>query len=121
MDGVGGVTQKAIPPGETYAYEFPLVQHGTHMYHPHTDEMIQMAMGMEGFFVIHPKDGESEARGPRFLHLPPGMGGGTRHQHAESERHDGFQPVHVQQPHLTPARTHSSSKRTTACACGWRT
>ncbi len=60
MDGVGGVTQRAIPPGETYAYEFPLVQHGTHMYHPHSDEMIQMAMGMEGFFVIHPKDGEPE-------------------------------------------------------------
>ena len=60
MDGVGGVTQRAIPPGETYAYEFPLVQHGTHMYHPHTDEMIQMAMGMEGFFVIHPKDGETD-------------------------------------------------------------
>ena len=60
MDGVGGVTQRAIPPGETYAYEFPLMQHGTHMYHPHTDEMIQMAMGMQGFFVIHPKDGEPD-------------------------------------------------------------
>ena len=60
MDGVGGVTQKAIPPGETYAYEFTLKQHGTQMYHPHTDEMIQMALGMEGFFVIHPKDGEPE-------------------------------------------------------------
>ena len=60
MDGVAGVTQKAIPPGETYAYEFPLVQHGTQMYHPHTDEMVQMAMGMQGFFVIHPKGGEPE-------------------------------------------------------------
>ena len=60
MDGVGGVTQKAIPPGETYAYEFTLKQHGTQMYHPHTDEMIQMALGMQGFFVIHPKDGEEE-------------------------------------------------------------
>ncbi len=60
MDGVAGVTQRAIPPGETYAYEFPLVQHGTQMYHPHADEMIQMAMGMQGFFVIHPKAGEPE-------------------------------------------------------------
>ena len=60
MDGVGGVTQRAIPPGETYAYEFPLKQFGTQMYHPHTDEMIQMAMGLEGFFVIHPKDGEED-------------------------------------------------------------
>ena len=60
MDGVGGVTQRAIPPGETYAYEFPLIQHGTQMYHPHADEMIQMALGMQGFFVIHPKDGEPD-------------------------------------------------------------
>ena len=57
MDGVGGVTQKHIPPGETYAYEFPLVQPGAQMYHPHSDEMTQMAMGMEGFFLIHPKGG----------------------------------------------------------------
>ena len=36
------------------------MQHGTQMYHPHSDEMIQMAMGMQGFFVIHPKDGDPE-------------------------------------------------------------
>ncbi|MGO7427074.1 multicopper oxidase domain-containing protein, partial [Rhizobium ruizarguesonis] len=28
----------------------------TFMYHPHSDEMVQMAMGMMGFFVVHPKD-----------------------------------------------------------------
>jgi FtsP/CotA-like multicopper oxidase with cupredoxin domain len=57
MDGVGGLTQKHIPPGETYAYEFTLKQHGVQMYHPHSDETVQMAMGMQGFFVIHPRDG----------------------------------------------------------------
>ncbi len=55
MDGVSGLTQKGIQPGETYAYEFKLRQHGTLMYHPHADETQQMAMGMEGFFIIHPK------------------------------------------------------------------
>jgi FtsP/CotA-like multicopper oxidase with cupredoxin domain len=55
MDGVGGVTQPHIQPGETFAYEFTLKQHGTQMYHPHSDEMTQMALGMEGFFIIHPK------------------------------------------------------------------
>jgi hypothetical protein len=29
---------------------------GTFMYHPHADEMVQMAMGMMGFIVVHPKD-----------------------------------------------------------------
>ena len=55
MDGVSGLTQKPIPPGETYKYEFTLRQHGTQMYHPHFDEMVQMAMGMMGFFIIHPR------------------------------------------------------------------
>lgn len=56
MDGVGGLSQPHIKPGETYAYEFTLRQHGTHMYHPHADEMVQMALGMMGMFIIHPKD-----------------------------------------------------------------
>ena len=58
MDGVAGLTQPHVKPGETYAYEFTLKQHGTHMYHPHADEMVQMAVGMMGLFIIHPKDGE---------------------------------------------------------------
>jgi len=59
MDGVGGLTQPHIQPGETYVYEFTLRQHGSHMYHPHADEMTQMAYGMMGLFIIHPKDGEA--------------------------------------------------------------
>ena len=58
MDGVGGVTQPHIQPGETFVYEFTLKQHGTHMYHPHADEMTQMAYGMMGLFIIHPRGGE---------------------------------------------------------------
>jgi FtsP/CotA-like multicopper oxidase with cupredoxin domain len=56
MDGVGGMTQPHIPPGKTFVYEFTLLRSGTHMYHPHADEMTQMAMGMMGMFIIHPKD-----------------------------------------------------------------
>lgn len=55
MDGVGGLTQHIIQPGETYKYEFPLRQHGTFMYHPHHDEMTQMGLGMMGLFIIHPR------------------------------------------------------------------
>jgi len=56
MDGVSGLSQPKIKPGETFAYEFTLKQTGTVMYHPHFDEMVQIAMGMQGFFVIHPRD-----------------------------------------------------------------
>ena len=55
MDGVTGLTQKAIEPGKTYVYEFVARRPGTFMYHPHADEMTQMAMGMMGFWVTHPK------------------------------------------------------------------
>jgi manganese oxidase len=56
MDGVSGLNQPAIRPGETYVYEFTLRQNGSQMYHPHADEMLQMAVGMMGLFVIHPKE-----------------------------------------------------------------
>ncbi len=56
MDGVGGLVQPQIKPGQTFVYEFDLKKSGTFMYHPHADEMVQMAMGMMGMFIIHPKD-----------------------------------------------------------------
>ncbi|MDZ5455629.1 multicopper oxidase family protein [Azohydromonas lata] len=55
MDGVTGLTQPGIAPGKTFVYEFVARRPGTFMYHPHADEMTQMAMGMMGFWVTHPK------------------------------------------------------------------
>ena len=61
MDGVAGLTQPGIQPGETWVYEFTIPdQHGTFMYHPHADEMTQMAFGMMGFFIVHPKERPSK-------------------------------------------------------------
>jgi FtsP/CotA-like multicopper oxidase with cupredoxin domain len=58
MDGVGGLNQPQIPVGKTFVYEFTLTKSGTFMYHPHADEMVQMAMGMMGFLVVHPRSPE---------------------------------------------------------------
>jgi len=55
MDGVGGLTQRSIPPGETFKYEWTFRQHGTLMYHSHHDEMTQMALGLMGMIVVHPR------------------------------------------------------------------
>ncbi|WP_109261424.1 multicopper oxidase family protein [Hyphobacterium indicum] len=60
MDGVGGLSQRAIHPGETFVYEWTFRQHGTFMYHSHHDEMTQMAMGLMGMIVVHPR----RPRGP---------------------------------------------------------
>ncbi len=54
MDGVGGLTQPQIPPGKTWVYEFVARRPGSFMYHPHADEMTQMAMGMMGSWITHP-------------------------------------------------------------------
>ena len=56
MDGVSGLTQPAIKPGQTFVYEFTARRPGTFMYHPHADEMTQMAMGMMGSWVTHPRE-----------------------------------------------------------------
>lgn len=60
MDGVSGLNQPPIPPGKTFMYEFEAKRPGTFMYHPHADEMVQMAMGMMGSWVTHPKN-------PKFM------------------------------------------------------
>ena len=56
------VTQPHIKPGQTFVYEFVLKKSGTFMYQPHADEMVQMAMGMMGMFVVHPRD-------PKFMRV----------------------------------------------------
>ncbi len=55
MDGVSGLSQRPILPGQTFKYEFTFTRAGTYMYHPHFDEMTQMALGMVGMIVIHPR------------------------------------------------------------------
>lgn len=52
-DGVPGLTQDVIQPGETFIYEYDLHQAGTFFYHSHMP--MQEAQGMFGFFIIHPK------------------------------------------------------------------
>jgi FtsP/CotA-like multicopper oxidase with cupredoxin domain len=62
MDGIGGLTQRAIRPGETFKYEWTWQQHGTFMYHSHHDEMTQMAMGLLGMIVVHPRKPSADYR-----------------------------------------------------------
>ncbi len=58
MDGVAGLTQEGIAPGKTFKYEFAFERAGTFMYHPHADEMTQIALGMMGMIVVHPRGAE---------------------------------------------------------------
>ena len=42
--------------GKTFVYEFTLLRPGSHFYHTHLDEQLQLALGMYGCLVVHPKD-----------------------------------------------------------------
>ncbi|EJQ72782.1 multicopper oxidase family protein [Bacillus mycoides] len=54
VDGVPGVTQNAIKPGETYTYAFNADQVGTYWYHSHQKSAIQTERGLFGTIVIEP-------------------------------------------------------------------
>ncbi|MFW6414162.1 MAG: multicopper oxidase family protein, partial [Verrucomicrobiota bacterium] len=60
MDGVSGLTQPAIPPEETFVYEFYFPDAGTFMYHPHFDSMTQEGMGLTGMIAVHERLPEEE-------------------------------------------------------------
>jgi FtsP/CotA-like multicopper oxidase with cupredoxin domain len=58
MDGVGGLTMPPVMPGETFVYEFEIPNTpGTFMYHAHMDDMLQVAKGLSGAFIVDPRDG----------------------------------------------------------------
>jgi FtsP/CotA-like multicopper oxidase with cupredoxin domain len=60
MDGVSGLTQPSIRPGETFRYEFLFPDAGTFLYHPHFDSMTQEGAGLTGMIVVHRREPEQD-------------------------------------------------------------
>ena len=56
MDGVPGVTQDPIEPGETFTYEFTAKPAGTFMYHSHFEGDVQVSAGLYAPFIIDPRE-----------------------------------------------------------------
>ncbi len=54
MDGVPGITQKAVQPGETFTYEFEATPAGTRWYHTHFQEHRQLDLGLYAPLIIEP-------------------------------------------------------------------
>lgn len=61
-DGVPGVTQRPIKPGQFFKHEFRATQHGSYWYHSHFRGQIED--GLYGPIVIHPRAGQ-----PKPFHL----------------------------------------------------
>ena len=55
-DGVAGVTQDAVAPGEEHTYRFVADQAGTFWYHSHQVSHEQVRGGLLGAFVVHPEE-----------------------------------------------------------------
>lgn len=60
-DGVAGVTQDAVLPGEEYIYRFVVPDAGTYWYHSHQDSVREVRMGLVGAIVALPNESETGA------------------------------------------------------------
>jgi len=56
MDGVPGLTQPPIKPGESFAYAFTPPDAGTFWYHPHANSLEQLGRGLAGALVVEPPE-----------------------------------------------------------------
>ncbi len=69
MDGVPDITQAAVKPGESFAYEFIAKNPGTHFYHCHVQPDVHVLMGLAGMLIIEPNRPNNI-----FTHIVPGAG-----------------------------------------------
>ncbi len=52
MDGVPGMSQSSVPPGQSFVYEFTASNPGTYIYHTHYDDLNQLDHGLYGAVVV---------------------------------------------------------------------
>lgn len=60
MDGVPGMTQDVVKPGESFTYKFQANQVGTYWFHSHQQSSEQVQKGLFGSLIVEPKK-ESES------------------------------------------------------------
>lgn len=77
MDGVPGLTQPAVMPGETFSYEFTVRNSGSHMYHSHFDSANQVPAGLLGALISHEPDEEDDVDADHVMILNDGPLGYT--------------------------------------------
>ncbi|MEX2658642.1 MAG: copper oxidase [Acidimicrobiales bacterium] len=87
MDGVPGVSQDPIEPGETFTYEFTAEPSGSFWYHSHFDSARQLDMGLSGAMVIEGKDDPAYDKQfiqmvDEWIRLPDGRNGWEGVAHA---------------------------------------
>jgi FtsP/CotA-like multicopper oxidase with cupredoxin domain len=56
MDGVPGISQKPVAPGERFVYEFTPPDAGTYWYHPHSHSLEQIGRGLAGALIVEERE-----------------------------------------------------------------
>ena len=112
MDGVGGLTQKPIPPGETFVYEFTLRDAG----HVHVPPALRRddpdrASGMMGMFVVHPRAAARPRVRSRLRHDDPRVEDRRRRAPPDPNDDERLQRAHVQRQGVPRHRAARSSGR----------
>lgn len=65
MDGVPGMTQNVVKPGQSFTYKFRAGQEGTYWFHSHQQASEQVAKGLFGTLIVEPKE-EAETFDEQF-------------------------------------------------------
>lgn len=69
FDGVPGVTQKEVKPGESFTYTLTFPDDGVYMYHPHMRTNMGIEAGLYGNVIVTPKDAMAYAQANREMPL----------------------------------------------------
>ena len=118
-DGVPGVTQDLVQPGETFRYQIYFRDAGIYWYHPHHREDVQQELGLAGNMLVEPLVGDYY--GPS----EPGRGRHARRHSSDRERRRHRErscPVwkRISQLHAQWAASATSSSRMASPSTAWR-
>lgn len=69
QDGVPGISQEEVEPGDSYRYEFVATNPGTRIYHSHVDSNAQIQLGLFGALIIDPRQPEPVTYDREFTYI----------------------------------------------------
>jgi FtsP/CotA-like multicopper oxidase with cupredoxin domain len=68
MDG-SNISQKAMPPGGYFRYEFNLLEASTFRYHPNIQTNEQVEKGLYGALIVHDPNENQNLGLPEYKHV----------------------------------------------------
>lgn len=102
MDGVPGISQDPIAPGDSFVYEFEARPEGTHLYHSHFNSLHQEEHGLYGMFIVEPRSEPAHMQANREEIMI--LGDGPLGFVINGKEFPEIQPIEVQRGELVRVR-----------------